>query len=150
MAVVRKGEDQESKYYRGARIYAANSVWWFDTREGVQFGPFICKLTATCSLAVYIAQHVHESEELKKGATELPGSQDEIAHMVEEIVEVLRQHRDFGETAAANWAQCRLEELRGSGLPASETVERIRVLEFSLRHAEQTFDFEYFLKCRAG
>lgn len=150
MAVARPGEDPQIRYYRSARIYAANSLWWFDTREGVQFGPFICRIAAICSLAVYVAQHVHEHEKINKQTTDPPGSQDRIAHMVREILEVLRQHQDFGETAATNWTKCRLEELRGSGILTSATVGRIRVLEFSLRHPEQTFDFEYFLKCRAG
>jgi len=70
--------------------------------------------------------------------------------MVEEILEVLRQNRDFGVMAAANWAESRLEELRNCRSLTSETVKRIRVLEFSLRHPDQTFNFEYFLKCHAG
>jgi hypothetical protein len=151
MALTREGEDPNSKYYRGARVYTANSVWWFGTREGVKFGPYIRKLGATCSLAVYIAQHVHESAAPNKAETiDRPGAQDKVANMVEEIVEVLRQHRDFGETAAINWAQWRLEDLRYSGRINAETLGRIRVLEFSLRHPQQTFDFEYFLKCRVG
>lgn len=150
MAVARLGEDPQVEFYRSARIYAANGLWWFDTREGVQFGPFICKIAAACSLAVYVAQHVHEYEKFKKQTTEPPGAQDKIAHMVEEILGVLRQHHDFGETAATTWTKWRLEDVRGSGMLTSETVARIRVLEFSLRHPEQTFHFEYFLKCRAG
>jgi len=150
MAAARLGETPTLQFYRGARIYTANSLWWFGTREGVQFGPFICKIAAICALAVYVAQHAHEIGYTRGRALEPPGSQDGIAHMVEEILEVLRQNRDFGAMAAANWAESRLEELRNCRSLTSETVKRIRVLEFSLRHPEQTFNFEYFLQCRAG
>jgi hypothetical protein len=150
MIAARAGEDQKSKHYRGARIYSANRHWWFETREGVQFGPFICGLAAACSLAVFIAQYAHEFGVLDKELTERPGSQDKIAHMVEEIVAVLKQHRDFSEAAATTWAKWRLEDLRNKGATTAETLGRIRVLEFSPRHPEQTSDFEYFLKCRAG
>jgi len=150
MADAREGEDPTPNHYRGARIYAANSLWWFDTREGIQFGPFICRLAATCSLAVYLAQHVHECKQPTGKGTDPPGTQDRISHMVEEIVEVLMQHRDFGETAAIHWAKWRLEDLRANAHVTAEILGRIRVLEFSLRHPEQTFDFDYFLQCRAG
>lgn len=152
MTTARLGKAQEPKLYRSARIYTANSLWWFDTREGVQFGPFICRMAATCALAVYVAQHVHETagRSVKRQTPEPPGAQDRIGHMIEEILEVLRQRRDFGEVSATNWAKSRLEELRRTSRLTAETVGRIRVLEFSLRHPKQTFNFEYFLKCRAG
>ena len=150
MALARLGESPKAKIYRSARIYAANSVWWFDTREGVQFGPFICRIAAICALAVYVAQHLHENQNSRSQESDPPGAQDGIAHMVEEVLDVLRQHRDYGAKAATNWAKSRLEELRESRTPTSDTVGRIRVLEFSLRHPEQTFNFEHFLECRAG
>ena len=150
MATHRQGEDQAPQFYRSTRIYAANSLWWFDTREGVQFGPFICEIAAICSLAVYVAQHVHEAAVPVKKINEPPGSQDQISHIIEEVLDLLTQHRDFGEVAAKNWAEWRLEDLRSAGILTSDVVGRIRILEFSLRHPEQTFNFEYFLKCRAG
>lgn len=150
MAASRPDDDPESQYFRGTRAYAANGIWWFDTREGIQFGPFICKTSATCALAVYLAQHVHESGSLIVATSGPPGAQDGVTHMVEEILDVLTQHRDFGIKAATNWAASRLEELRDDGRLTVDTVGRIRVLEFSLQHPEQTFDFEYFLKSRAG
>ena len=150
MVISRFGVSPDSSFFRSNRIYAADSQWWFDTREGVQFGPFLCRNTALCALAVFVAQHVHEGKITKKRASELPGSQDRVAHMIEEILEVLRQNRDFGEKASTNWIRSRLEELRGSSRLTAETVGRIQVLEFSLQYLEQTFDFDYFLKCRAG
>lgn len=149
MATTRTGDTADAKFFRSSRIYTANCLWWFDTREGVQFGPFICKIGATCALAVYVAQHAHETSP-DDGKGPRPGSQDGISHMVEEILEVLRQNRDFGRLAATNWAESRLEELRRSKRLTAEVLGRIRVLEFSLRHPEQAFDFDYFLRCRAG
>jgi hypothetical protein len=150
MVVSRSGESPDSSFFRSNRIYAADSLWWFDTREGVQFGPFLCRNTAMCALAVFVAQHVHEGKNTRKRTSGVPGSQDRIAHMIEEILEVLRQNRDFGEMASTNWVRSRLEELRRTRSLTAETAGRIQVLEFSLQHPEQTFDFEYFLKCRAG
>lgn len=150
MGSLRQGEAPNGHHYRSARIYTANSLWWFDTRESVQFGPFICKISAICALAVYVAQHVHENGGGSPYGAEYPGTQDGIAHMVEEVLAVLRQHADFGELAAVNWARSRLEALRVDSSLTAETIGRIRVLEFALRHPEQTFNFEYFLQCRAG
>ncbi|MCB1926216.1 MAG: hypothetical protein KDJ27_21215 [Gammaproteobacteria bacterium] len=149
MTTSRFGEAPEAQFYRSARVYVSNSVWWFDTREGVQFGPFICKIAASCALAVYVAQHVHENATTRMLSTQIAGSQDRIAHMIEEVVEVIRQHQDFGQLAATNWAKWRLEELRRKATATSETVGRIRVLEFTLRHPEQTFSFDQFLRFRA-
>ncbi|MCB1724605.1 MAG: hypothetical protein KDJ39_13025 [Gammaproteobacteria bacterium] len=150
MATVRLGEISDTQYYRSARVYVSNSLWWFDTREGVQFGPFICKISAVCALAVYVAQHVHENGSAAGVESQPPGAQDHIAHMIEEVLEVLGQNRDFGQVAATNWAKSRLEALRESAAATADTVGRIRVLEFTLRHPDQTFSFDYFLRCRAG
>jgi hypothetical protein len=148
MIINRFGEDPESRWYRSSRLYQANGLWWFDTREGVPFGPFVRKTAAICSLAVYVAQHVHEACAIR--TTELPGSQDKISHLVAEVVEVLKQQHDFGETAAINWARSRLFKFRNDGNATAATLGCIRVLEFVIRHPKQTFDFEHLLKCRAG
>ncbi|MDJ0740338.1 MAG: DUF6316 family protein [Gammaproteobacteria bacterium] len=150
MATARLGDSTDASFYRSTRVYAANSLWWFDTREGVQFGPFICRIAAICALAVYVAQIAHEDKNLHAAAGEPPGTQDGIAHMVEEILDVLAQRHEFGVTAASNWACARLEVLRAGNRLTSENVGRIRALEFALRHPEQTFDFEHFLRWRAG
>jgi hypothetical protein len=69
--------------------------------------------------------------------------------MVEEIADVLRQHSDFGETAAKNWAKWRIDELLNSGPQTSDKVERIQALLFVLRQPRQTFDLEYFIQRNA-
>lgn len=146
----RLGDAIETRFSRSARIYAANALWWFDTREGVQFGPFLSKGSAICALAIYVAQHVHEAGALQRQPETPAGHQDNISHLIEEVLEVLGQYRDYGEAAAGNWANSRLIELRKTDTPTAETIGRIRVLKFTLRHPQQTFDFEYFLKCRVG
>jgi hypothetical protein len=99
---------------------------------------------------VYLAQHIHESASTTFRATEKPGSQDQLSHLVAEVLAVLRQHEDFGETAAINWARSRLSQLRSGGNIGPKDLGCIRVLEFVVRHSDQVFDFEHFLRCRAG
>lgn len=148
MVMGRQGEAAGEPLLRGDRLFVANGRWFFDSREGVQFGPFPSKTDAFCALAVYVAQHVEEAAPMPAAGSEAPGGQDGIAHLVEEVVAVLGRYRDYGPLAAANWSRSRIEALRAEDR-TPDSFARIRVLEFTLTHPEQTFDFERFLDNRA-
>lgn len=150
MADVRAGEDLQGKHIRRTRFQLAAGAWWFDTREGVQFGPFTRRIDAASALAVFIAKNSDRSAQFVTQASERPGSQDEVANMVEEIVDVLRQHGDFGEVAAKTWARSRVEELLAGDSQSPNEIQRIQVLLYFLRYPKQIIDFECLLKSRSG
>lgn len=150
MNCTRRDESAESAVFRVRRVYVTNDGWYFDSREGIQFGPFHCQASAVSALAVYVAQHVDECPDCRANGYEPAGQQDGIAHMVDEVLDVLRRHREFGPLAASTWARSRIEQLKTNTARTPVTIGAIRVLEFVLNHPEETFRFETFLQNRAG
>ena len=146
MGSKRRGE-QGDPPYRSKRLYRANGKWFFDTREGTQFGPFLSQEEAIKVLAFFVAQNVHESGNVGGIGEEAPGSQDGIEHMVREVLEVLVCHQDYGPLAARTWIHSRLEDLEPDG---DATVAECRaVLQYAMEHAERLFDFGVFLESSA-
>ena len=148
MSSKRRGE-QGDPPYRSNRLYRANGQWFFDTREGTQFGPFRTPEEARKVLAFFIAQNVHESGNQGVAGEEPPGTQDGIAHMVREVLEVLVCHQDYGPLAARTWVHSRLEDLEPDGNDDTATAECREVLQYAMDHAEELFDVEVFLESSA-
>lgn len=96
------------------------------------------------ALAFFVAENVYKRVEAGLNRGERPGEQDGIEHMVDEVMEVLRCHKDFGALAADSWIKCRLENLDGA--EGSIDRERIGVLRYAMDHAEQLLDPELFLE----
>ena len=74
-----------------------------------------------------------------------PGEQDDIEHMVCEVLDVLRCHIDFGPLAAHTWIKCRLEDLNSNNEKNPKTLECIGVLVCAMEHGEKLFDSGIFL-----
>jgi len=142
----RFGEHGEPPPYRSKRIFRVNGHWYFDTREGIQFGPFPNQAEAREALAVFVAQDLHEVLVNRSHGSNRPGTQDGIAHMVKEVFGILRCYRDFGPRAADTWARSRLEHLALSGDSNSTNRECMGVLRYVMKNTEQTFDFGLFLE----
>jgi len=144
MSSCRYDEPANPSPYRSKRLYRANGQWYFDPREGTQFGPFRSQEEARMALAFFVAENVYTRVETGLNRNERPGVQDGIEHMVDEALEVLRCHKDFGALAADSWIKCRLESLDGS--EGSLDRERIGILRYAMDHAEQLFDPGLFLE----
>lgn len=132
--------------YRSKRLYRANGQWYFDTREGTQFGPFRTQEEAKNALAVFVALHVYEEAENGWRPAQNPSAQDGIDHLVQEIIEVLRCHVDFGPLAANTWIQSRLEDLELSKEQTPVTLERMDVLKYAMEYGQKLFDPSVFLE----
>ena len=148
MSTNRTGE-QGDPPYRSKRIYRANGQWFFDTREGTQFGPFRTPEEARMVLAFFVAQNVHASKPRGAAGEEPPGRQDGIEHMVQEVLEVLACFEDYGHLAARTWVGSRLEDLELKDGEDPVAAECREVLLYALEHAEQLFDFGVFLESSA-
>ena len=148
MSSKRRGE-QGDPPYRSKRLYRANAQWFFDTREGTQFGPFRSEEEARKVLAFFIAQNVYESGNYSVTGAEPPGTQDGIEHMVREVLEVLVCHEDYGPLAARTWVHSRLEELGVDGDDDTAVAECREVLQYAMEHAEELFDVDVFLESSA-
>lgn len=142
MSSCRYDEQANPSPYRSKRLYRANEYWYFDTREGTQFGPFKNPEEAKKALAFFIAENVYKRVENGLNHGDRPGMQDDIEHLVEEVLEILRCHKDFGARAADSRIKCRLEGLEEAADAIS--LERTGVLNYALDHAEQLFDPELF------
>lgn len=149
MGTRRHGERGAPPPFRNSRLYRANAQWYFDTREGTQFGPFPLLDDARVALSVFVAQNVYERTDRGMRREDCPGAADALVHMVDEVVDVLRCHVDFGALAAENWSCSRIEDLEKENHQDRETLERIQVLRFALERGEKIFDSEIFLERRA-
>jgi len=142
----RNGEHGNHPPFRSKRLYRVNGHWYFDTREGTQFGPFSDHGEAKKALAIFVAQNVYKRAEDGWHGDESPGEQDGIAHMVNEVIDILRCHIDFGPLAANTWVKSRLEDLELNSEKNSITLERIGVLRYAMEYGEKLFDSGVFLE----
>lgn len=148
MSSKRRGE-QGGPPYRSKRLYRANGQWFFDTREGTQFGPFRTPEEARKVLAFFVAQNVHASGKHGLTGEEPPGRQDGIEHMVHEVLEVLVCHQDYGPLAARTWVHSRLEDLEPRGDDDVTAIECRDILQYAMEHAEELFEVGVFLESSA-
>ena len=148
MSLNRFGERGDPRY-RSKRLYRTNGRWYFDTREGMQFGPFSTPKEARKVLAFFVAQNAQESPATELDVTDPLGAQDGIGHMVQEALDVLRCQRNYGSRAALTWAESRLEDLGLKSEKDSNTLECMDMLRYAMSLAEHSFDFVVFLENHA-
>jgi len=132
MNVKRYGEVGEPPF-RTQRLFSENGQWYFETREGTQVGPYRDRQEVKKALAVFIAQRMlltkHRHTEDRDY---LPGSQDGVEVMVEELRDYFSEFQAHGQTAAAAWANQRLQELiRNAGSFSSHTT-RVDAIRYAL------------------
>lgn len=101
MSSRRRGERGQPPPFRNKRIYHANGQWYFDTREGKQFGPFQSEDAANKALAFFVALNVYDSQVNRSvNISDESGAQDGINHMVQEALGFLRFREENGQIAA--------------------------------------------------
>ncbi len=140
MSSSRKGEHGSHRPFRSKRLYGANAHWYFDAREGMQSGPFSNQEEARRALALFVAQIVFDGTENGLSHDDRPGAQDGIEYLVQEVIDILRCHTDFGPLAANTWVLSRLEDLELNGENNPTTFERMGVLTYAMKHGEKLFD----------
>ena len=146
MSSSRNGEHGSHPPFRSKRLYGANAHWYFDAREGAQSGPFSNQYEAKKALAMFVAQHVLARTENGLSHDDRPGAQDGIEHMVQEVIDILRCHADFGPLAANTWVLSRLEALELNSEHNPATSERMDVLNYAMKQGEKLFDCGLFLE----
>jgi hypothetical protein len=128
----RHGEDSHPPF-RSKRLFSENGQWYFDTREGRQVGPYRDIDQVKKALAVFIAQKLLIADKNKYSDENfVPGSQDGIANMVEEIFEFFNQYKLKGQTSAMSWANQRLRELTREREHLPGRSERMAAITYAL------------------
>ncbi len=115
MIAKRYGEEGDPPF-RTQRLFSENGLWYFETREGTQVGPYRDMREVKRALAVFLARRllISKSSGVSDGSY-IPGSQDGIEDMVEELFEYYLEYQLKGQTAAMLWGNQRIRELlRGS------------------------------------
>jgi len=133
MSSGRNGEHGSHPPFRSKRLYGAKAHWYFDAREGTQSGPFSNQEEARKALAMFVAQNVIERIEKGLSHNDRPGAQDGIEHMVQEVIDILRCHVDFGPLAANTWVLSRLEDLELNSENNPTACERMGVLDYAMK-----------------
>ena len=132
MFINRNGEDGH-QHFRSQRLFSENGQWYFDTREGHQIGPYYDLKDVKNALAAFISQRLLVSGNTRNEELDyLPGRQDGIEHLVEELHEYYVIYQQYGQTAAVSWAIKRVAELkrnRDAGLPG--VSDRIEALNYA-------------------
>jgi hypothetical protein len=133
MFINRYGEDSR-QHFRSQRLFSENGQWYFDTREGHQIGPYYDLKDVKNALAAFISQRLLVS---RNGRSEeldyLPGRQDGIEHLVEELYEYYSIYQQNGQTAAVSWAIKRVADLERSRDPSLLGVSaRIDALHYAM------------------
>lgn len=132
MITNRYGEDGYPPF-RTERLFSENGQWYFDTREGTQIGPYVDLNEIKIVLAVFIAQRILIAENSwVEEPVSIPGSQDGVEHLVEELYEFFRQYMVQGQTAAMLWGNQRLRELMRSRDDLPGVPERMKAIRYAL------------------
>ena len=128
----RHGEETHPPF-RSQRLFSENGQWYFDTREGKQIGPYRDIDQVKKALAVFIAQKLLIANKYNSMEDDyLPGAQDGIADMVEEIFEFFNQYKLKGQTAAMLWANQRLRELLRDASHLPGRSERMEAINYAI------------------
>jgi hypothetical protein len=132
MIALRFGEEGNQPF-RNQRLFIENGQWYFDTREGTQVGPFHDVREVKKALAAFVAQRLliaNNNNHIERSC--LPGSQDGIEHMVEELFNFFLEYKLNGQEAAMLWAKQRLRELLMSSDNLSGCSGRIEAMYYAL------------------
>ncbi len=128
----RYGEDSHPPF-RSQRLFSENGQWYFDTREGKQVGPYHEYDDMKKALAVFLAQKLLIIDKnVYSDSRYVPGSQDGVEHMVEEIFEFFHQYKLKGQAGATLWAKQRLKILHGDNENPSIRSERMEAIRYAL------------------
>jgi hypothetical protein len=128
----RRGEASHPPF-RSQRFFSENGQWYFDTREGRQVGPYPELDDVKKALAVFLAQKLLIINKSKQTEEILvPGEQDGIEHMVEEVFEFFHQYKLKGQTGAILWANSRLGDLLRDAQHLTNRAERVEALKYAL------------------
>ena len=127
MGVPRRGE-KSAPPFRSQRLYCANGNWYFDTREGVQHGPYQEENEAKVALSGFIAQCLHKLDK------ESISCDDGLTHMVEEFLNYLNLKSKHGHDAALAWANNHIAELAGMKHNSSKVSEKIKTLQYAIKN----------------
>jgi hypothetical protein len=132
MFINRYGEDGR-QHFRSQRLFSENGQWYFDTREGHQIGPYYDLKDVKNALAAFISQRLLFSGNARGEELDyLPGLQDGIEHLVEELYEYYSLYQQNGQTAAVLWANQRVLELMRSRDTLPNTSARMDVLRYAM------------------
>ena len=127
----RSVEENDKTYFRSKRIYSTNGYWYFDTREGKQFGPYINRSDVEIELAIFFAQTVRDLEpEESKSMNTSYGNQDGIEQMVEELFDYFNHRKKHGSTSTLAWASIRLRELEDDCTDSVYNDTRLEALKY--------------------
>ena len=118
--------------FRSQRLFSVNGQWYFDTREGEQIGPYHDHNEVNKALAVFIARRLLSLEKSRINNKELHyGAQDNIEHMVEELLGYFGCCNEYGLTPALAGAKNRFEEIMENINDFSNSKERMEVLQYA-------------------
>ena len=149
MAVNRCGERGDPPF-RSKRLYFSQGSWYFDTREGIQCGPFENQRDARTSLAMFMAVNIHVSRvNGSRESFDRPGRDERIEHMVDELLRFLECRDELGPLAARSWAKHRIEQIARHCAGNPDELECIGALEYAIGRPEQFFDIGRTGKRRA-
>jgi hypothetical protein len=132
MFINRYGEEGH-QHFRSQRLFSENGQWYFDTREGHQIGPYYDLKDVKNALAVFISQRLLVSGNRRDEEIDyLPGRQDGIENLVEELYEYYLFYKQNGQTAAVLWANQRVRELMRSRDSLGSVSSRIDALKYAM------------------
>ena len=132
----KRSEDSEQRnFFRSKRLYNINGEWFFDTREGTQYGPFLDRNKAEKELAIFLAQKINEQKDAAAARRNAHhGNQDGIAHMVEELSRYFNYLKEHGKTSTLIWAQSRLQDLMDDHREPEISSLRHEALKYAIDH----------------
>lgn len=132
MLALRYGEEGNPPF-RSQRLFTENGQWYFDTREGTQVGPFRDINEVKKALAAFVAQRLVLTDTNNNfDSSSMPGSQDGIEHMVEELFDFFLEYKLKGQTAAMLWANQRFRELLRSSEKMPGRSRRMDAIRYAL------------------
>lgn len=129
-----KRHGEEASYpFRSQRLCCENGQWYFHTREGTLCGPYRDQAQAKKELAIFVAQKIGERPAGQSAASGgVVAIEEELRHMVEELIGFFRSRNEAGVSASLAWAHKRIAELRQDWQGRSTQRERIDILFYAM------------------
>ena len=138
MASNRYGERGRPPPFRNRRFSVAGGKWYFDTREGIQFGPYEDETEARKALAVFIAVNaISAKADDARADKKLPGTEEGIDHMVVEILRFLDGRVELGPLGSLSWARQRADQIRQHAQGERRQLECAAALEYAVKNLNQ-------------
>jgi hypothetical protein len=138
MASKRYGEKGRPPPFRNRRFSIAGGRWHFDTREGIQFGPYEDESEAKKALAVFIAVNTSgvqtDASRIDGGGA---GTEEGVDHMVDEILRFLSCRDELGPLGSLSWARQRADQIRQRAKGDRRQLECAAALEYASKKLDQ-------------